>query len=105
MVSAGSGFFVDLDALGGAASGITDVLAELGTRLVDDVGCDPGSLGHDRLADAVEDFCNCWRQGVNTLVQDSQQIADRLVQTADTYRQADADTHNALTIAASSQGG
>jgi hypothetical protein len=101
-VSEGSGFSVNLDALGTAASGITGVLATLGAHQVDDIDCDPVSFGHDRLAGTTKDFCDLWQKGVKNLAQDGRQIADRLVQTVDAYGQADASARDALKSAASS---
>ncbi len=101
-MSEGSGFSVDLDALGSAAGGIIGVLAELDAHQVNGIDCDPVSFGHDRLAGTTNDFCDCWRKGVKNLAQDGQQIADRLVQTVNTYGQADASARDALKIATSS---
>lgn len=98
------GFSGDLGALRSASVGISDVLATLGADPVDHIVCDPVSLGHDRLAGTTKDFCDRWEEGIRNLVQDGQQIADRLVQTANAYGHADASARDALRIAASSGG-
>lgn len=103
-MSEGPGFSADLDALRSASVGISGVLATPGAHPVDHINCDPVSLGHDRLAGITKDFCDRWQEGIRNLVQDGQQIADRLVQTANTYSQADASARDALRIAASSGG-
>lgn len=101
-VSEGPDFSADLDALRSASVGISGVLATPGAHPVDHIDCDPVSLGHDRLSGTTKDFCDRWQEGIRNLVQDGQQIADRLVQTVNAYRQADASARDALKIAASS---
>jgi len=101
-VSVGSGFFVNLPALGSAAGDITGVLTKMDGYHVNDIDCDPVSFGHDHLAGTTKDFCGRWQQGVKNLTQDSQRIADRLAQTVTTYGRADTGAVDALKLAASS---
>ncbi|MGH3973538.1 MAG: hypothetical protein ACRDS9_09450 [Pseudonocardiaceae bacterium] len=102
-MSGDPGFSADLDALRSASGGIADVLATPGAQ-VDHIDCDPVSFGHDRLAGTTKHFCDRWQEGIRNLVQDGQQIADRLVRTVDGYSQADTSARDALKIVASGRG-
>lgn len=99
MTEAGD-FAVDLDALGSAAEGIAGVLAELEQHQVEDIDCDRSAFGHDPLAATTTDFCDRWQRGVKHLAEDGQQIADRLVETVNTYSAAEQTALGALHDAA-----
>lgn len=93
-------FSVDLEALGLAASGISQVLAELRGQQVKDIDCGSDAFGHDRLAGTTRDFCDRWQRGVKNLAEDGQEIADRLTQTVNSYSQAERAALDALIAAA-----
>lgn len=72
------GFSVDLEALQGAAEGVTDTLNTMATKKVKDIDPARSAFGHDGLASAVGDFCDRWEIGVEHLCTDGNEIVDRL---------------------------
>lgn len=79
------GFSVYAGALIDAASGVTDLMAELDAHSVSDLECDKSAIGHDGLADTLADFCNRWQYGVKNLTADGKDLATRLGQSAEDY--------------------
>lgn len=82
------GFFVDPEALSGACAGVSELLRGLGEfRQVDT----PSSavFGHEELAVAAAEFQERWQGGVSELVQDTEVMYRRLVDTVAEYRRAD----------------
>ena len=90
-----TGFEVDPALLQEAAQGISDTIAELktlGLAEQADVGRGFESLslrglqvGHQGLHQAFSEFCDRWSWGVRTLVNDGNEIAQRLGLSAGTY--------------------
>jgi hypothetical protein len=72
------GFRVDLGALGDAAEGINITLYNLQSKKVDGIGGQQGDYGHECLGSTVADFCDRWELGVENLVKDGQEVANRL---------------------------
>ncbi|RKT86352.1 hypothetical protein SAMN05421805_102248 [Saccharopolyspora antimicrobica] len=85
----GDGFRVDLAALKDAAGGVSGTLEQASRRKVSDIDCDKQSVGHDRLADTVEDFCTRWSLGVENLARDAQEISGRLTECVTVYEELD----------------
>jgi hypothetical protein len=93
------GFTVDRQALQETAQGINDTISALGKLGFDeeaDVGRGFGGLalsglqvGYEGLQSAFGEFCGRWSWGVRTLVQDGNQIAQRLGLTAGAYSNAE----------------
>jgi hypothetical protein len=79
------GFEVDLDALRKASEGVNDVLLDLQSEKVSDIGGKKADYGHDCLAGVVSDFCGRWEIGVEHLAKDTQEIAVRLSLSAQAY--------------------
>lgn len=90
------GFAVDIDALTGAGQGIKDLMAKLDQKKVEDIDCDSGAVGHGDLAEKLENFCDRWQLGVDNLLEDGAQIAQRLLDSAAAYRQRDDDVAAAM---------
>ncbi|WP_425830154.1 hypothetical protein [Streptomyces fractus] len=84
-----AGFSVDLDALRGAASGITTTLDAMATKKVSDIDAPADAFGHDELAAAVDDFCDRWNIGVTHLANDGAEVADRLNHCVKSYEAAE----------------
>jgi hypothetical protein len=90
-----TGFEVDPAMLQEAAKGINDTIAELKTLGIDEAaetGRGFGGLslrgvqvGHQGLQQAFSEFCDRWSWGVRTLVNDGNEIAQRLGLSAGTY--------------------
>ena len=80
------GFTVDVDALTAAGQGIKDVMGKLDQKSVEDIDCDSDAVGHGGLADRLESFCGRWQVGVENLLEDGAQIAQRLLDSADVYQ-------------------
>lgn len=51
------GFEVDLEALGGAAKGIAEIMREMAERDLDDLDGSAQRYGHENLHEAFEHFC------------------------------------------------
>jgi hypothetical protein len=90
------GFSVDLPALESASAGINMTLEELSVAKIDSLDGDPGAYGDDDLARSIADFCDRWEIGVEHLVVDGQEVADRLNHCVKAYRQVDAAVHDRL---------
>lgn len=83
------GFSVDLEALRGAADGVTDTLNAMATKKVKDIDPAGSAFGHGGLADAVGDFCDRWEIGVEHLCKDASEIVDRLTWSMQAYTHVD----------------
>jgi hypothetical protein len=94
-----SGFTVNPDALNETAQGINNSLADLDKLgFSETAGTGMGftglnltvlQVGHSGLTSAFRGFTNRWQWGVRTLVQDGNQISQRLGLNAGAYYQAD----------------
>ncbi|UWE11866.1 hypothetical protein [Actinacidiphila bryophytorum] len=95
----GDGYNVTETALAQTAAGLNGVIHELqsmGQEAAADVGRGFSNLkltgmqtGHDGLTSAFDGFCDRWEWGVRTIVQDADQIAQRLGLAAGTYYEMD----------------
>jgi hypothetical protein len=93
------GFTVSPDALNETAQGINDTLSDLDKLgFAETAGTGMGftalnltelQLGHAGLTSSFRGFTNRWQWGVRTLVQDGNQISQRLSLNAGAYYQAD----------------
>lgn len=90
------GFTVDVDALTDAGQGIKDLMGKLDEKSVEDIDCDSDAVGHGGLADKLESFCDRWQIGVENLVEDGAQIAQRLLDSAEVYRSHEGAVADAL---------
>jgi hypothetical protein len=82
-------FAVDLQALTDAASGVNGTIDLVEEQKVEDIDCPKPAFGHDRLGAAMSDFCDRWQHGVNCLVKDGREVADRLTASVNEYTAAD----------------
>jgi hypothetical protein len=82
-------FSVNLDTLADTATAISAVMAELESNPIKRIDCPSSAFGHQPLANAVRDFCDRWQIGVEALVKDGAELADRLAQSVNTYIQAE----------------
>lgn len=95
----GGGYNVTETALAQTAAGLNGVIHELqsmGQEAAADVGRGFSNMkltgmqtGHDGLTSAFNGFCDRWEWGVRTIVQDADQIAQRLGLAAGTYYEMD----------------
>ena len=83
------GFRVDLSALEKASAGINMTIEDLSLAKVDTLDGKSSVYGHDGLASTVADFCDRWEIGVEHLATDGQEVADRLSQSVQDYREVD----------------
>lgn len=93
------GYNVTETALAQTAAGLNGVIHELqsmGQEAAADVGRGFSNMkltgmqtGHDGLTSAFNGFCDRWEWGVRTIVQDADQIAQRLGLAAGTYYEMD----------------
>jgi hypothetical protein len=96
---AGDGYTVDPAALNETANGINDTINDLGQLgFAETAGTGMGftgltlselQVGYSGLTSAFSDFTGRWQWGVRSLVQDGNQIAQRLSLNAGAYYQAD----------------
>lgn len=96
---AGGGYTVNPDALNETATGINNTISDLGKLgFSETAGTGMGftgltlsvlQLGHPGLTSAFRGFTGRWQWGVRSLVQDGNQIAQRLGLNAGAYYQAD----------------
>ena len=84
-----SEFYVDLEALENAASGITTILDAMATKKVSDIDAPAEAFGHDGLASAVATFCDRWNIGVENMASDGAQVSERLNRCVKLYRTAE----------------
>jgi hypothetical protein len=85
----GGGFHVDMGALERASDGVTETLALLARKKVEDIDPSKSAFGHDRLAGSVEEFCARWQIGVGHLAKDGEEIASRLAASVKAYLSVD----------------
>lgn len=108
----GDGYNVTETALAQTAAGLNGVIHELqsmGQEAAADVGRNFASLkltgmqtGHSGLTSAFDGFCDRWEWGVRTIVQDADQIAQRLGLSAGTYYEMDQYAMKTLKVVVSS---
>jgi hypothetical protein len=84
-----AGFEVDLHALVEAAEGVNGTMADLQNNKVSDIGGSAADYGDGDLAGTVSDFCARWEIGVQHLVNDAEQVANRLYLSAAAYAKAE----------------
>lgn len=97
-------FYVDLDALQDAASGINTTLDAMATKKVSDIDAPKDAFGHDELATAVLDFCDRWNIGVENLAKDGAEVSDRLNQCVKRYQAAEVANQTNLNRAIQNEG-
>jgi hypothetical protein len=83
------GFEVDLHALVEAAEGVNGTMADLQNNKVSDIGGSAADYGDGDLAGTVSDFCARWEIGVQHLVNDAEQVANRLYLSAAAHAKAE----------------
>jgi hypothetical protein len=83
------GFYVDLGALTKATEGVTDTINAMATKKVSDIDAPKDAFGHDGLADTVGSFCERWQIGVENLIKDAQEVAQRLNDSLNAYVHVD----------------
>jgi hypothetical protein len=83
------GFEVDLGALVQASEGVNGAMSDLQNNKVSDIGGSAADYGDDDLAGTVSDFCGRWEIGVEHLVNDAKQVANRLSLSAAVYAKAE----------------
>ncbi|MGI8311983.1 hypothetical protein [Saccharopolyspora hattusasensis] len=83
------GFRVDLSGLTQASEGVNETIDSVRKQPVSDIDCPANAFGHGRLATMVAEFCDRWDQGVVNLADDGAEIAGRLAQCVEVYRQTD----------------
>jgi hypothetical protein len=83
------GFSVDLGALEEAATGVNFTINAIRKTKVDKLAGQADDYGHDHLAKTVKDFCDRWEIGVEHLVKDGMEIAQRLTDSVRAYVTAD----------------
>ncbi len=83
------GFRVDLKALLDAAEGVVGTVEAIDAQKVSDIDCAESAFGHDQLGGTVSDFCDRWQIGVGHLAKDGQEVAGRLVHSAQGYAMRD----------------
>jgi hypothetical protein len=71
-------FSVDLTALERAAEGVNQVLYESSQMDLTQLPSGSATVGDDNLAGVLGDFCSRWERGIQRLVTEGQQIAERL---------------------------
>lgn len=108
----GGGYNVTEAALAQTAAGLNGVIHELqsmGQEAAADVGRNFSSLkltgmqiGHQGLMSAFDGFCDRWDWGVRAIVQDADQIAQRLGLSAGTYYEMDQYAKNTLKVVVAS---
>ncbi|WP_052397922.1 hypothetical protein [Streptomyces sp. NRRL F-5123] len=106
------GYEVGETALTQTAAGLGGVIHELqsmGQEAAADVGrgfthlkLTGMQVGHDGLTSALDGFCNRWEWGVRALVQDADQIAERLGLAAGTYYEMDRYAERTLKVVVAS---
>ncbi|WP_424187293.1 hypothetical protein ACOBQX_05625 [Actinokineospora sp. G85] len=92
----GDGFEVDPAALRGAGEGVFELIRLMDAGEVEDLDRDSDAVGHDRLAEVLESFCDRWQVGVENLLADGGEMARRLVDTAAQYETTEAGLTHAL---------
>ncbi len=83
---------VDPDSLGAVGQRLTDSV-EVARQVHDDRGTLSGyadAAGHDGLRQAIHSFLDKWSYGCGCLVQDANQVAERLNKTAKVYVETEA---------------
>ncbi|MFI6071066.1 hypothetical protein ACIA5C_05660 [Actinoplanes sp. NPDC051343] len=83
------GFSVDLGALEDAATGVNFTINAIRKTKVDKLAGQTDDYGHDHLTKTVKDFCDRWEIGVEHLVKDGTEIAQRLTDSVRAYVTAD----------------
>lgn len=86
-------FAVDMQSLYDAAKGTSDALQLFKDKDVEDLVPELDDLGsHDGLRDAVDDFRDRWEEGMNNLMEDTEEIAGRLSKILTKYLEYDKDS-------------
>lgn len=97
-------FYVDLEALENAASGINTTLDAMATKKVSDIDAPAESFGHEGLASAISEFCDRWNIGVENLASDGSEVSDRLNRCVKRYQATEIATQIHLQRAAQDAG-
>lgn len=85
----GPGFHVDVDAVGEAATGITQSVQDQDNFELRGLCGHPDLYGHSVLHDALMDFCVRWSDGLDVLTDDAGAIGDALSRVTQAYRAVD----------------
>jgi hypothetical protein len=93
----GPGFHVEIDALDGAARGITQSVHDQDTFELRGLCGDVTLYGHAGVHDALMEFCVRWSDGLDVLTDDADGISDSLTRVANTYRSVDEAAARAMT--------
>lgn len=80
---------MDVAALEQASRGINDTLSQLARHRVETLDDQSSTVGHDRLAAALSEFCQRWQRGVGTLAADARGVAGELSRCAEHYHHVD----------------
>ena len=94
----GPGFHVEIGTLTSAAAGIEESVADQRGSAVSQLDRGESVYGHCRLHSAMENFCDRWSDGIDTLVKDAKVIGDLLDKVAQAYRAADQAAAGRLTV-------
>lgn len=92
-------FRVDIEALASAAVGVGDAMTAAGEQRVEDLDVDEAAFGHGALGGTSKDFCERWQRGVDNLLEDGQELAKRLGESATTYLDAEQRNSDGFTAA------
>ncbi|MEV6872556.1 hypothetical protein [Amycolatopsis sp. NPDC051128] len=93
----GPGFHVDVGKVEEAANGIKRSVTDQSSFELRDLCGDTGLYGHDRIHNALMNFCVRWSDGLDTLTDDAEAIGDVLAKAAAAYRTADSVAAGSLT--------
>jgi hypothetical protein len=92
-------FAVDMQSLYDAAKGTSDALKLFKDKDVEDLVPELDDLGdHDGLRDAVDDFRDRWEEGMNNLMEDSEEIAGRLSKILTNYLEFNTEAKDRLVL-------
>jgi hypothetical protein len=85
----GPGFHVEIGTLESASAGIRESVADQKGSALSHLDRAADVYGHDRLHQAMENFCGRWSDGIDVLTKDAEGIGDLLGKVAQAYRAAD----------------
>ena len=71
-------FQVNIEALAAAAVGVGDAIAAAADQRVEDLDVDGSAYGHHGLAATTKDFADRWQRGVDNLLKDGEELANRM---------------------------
>ncbi|MCO5967692.1 hypothetical protein [Actinoallomurus soli] len=83
------GYKVNFDALAEAATGVNGTILALQNNKVSDIDGKKADYGDGDLGGMIADFCDRWEIGVEHLIKDSKEVANRLALSALAYAKAE----------------